>query len=229
MGSITRCASNGNAPSLLVVAQNVSSLHKYAEDIGADADMRQADVMFSETRAVAPLAAEVVPGFEVLMQVYASETDTAPRHGSVLMVRAGSVAKYTECRAGESDGGIEILQTTVQRDSPLRLVAVYRSPASSLPAFWDKLQLCLSSADSQELLMIGDFNINMLPPHDAAAARLQTLMAAAGTRQLVQGPTFRLGSLIDHAWTNATSATSGTLATYISDHLPVWAACGSSS
>lgn len=111
----------------------------------------------------------------------------------------------------------------------VHLLVVYRSPVhDNLSAFFLMLDNCLEEfktsrfSDSTPLLLLGDFNIDLLKNSPERKA-LEDLLFAHHCHQLVREHTSDYGSLLDHVWTNLppSDVRVQLLDTYWSDHVPV--------
>ena len=109
---------------------------------------------------------------------------------------------------------------------------IYRKPNTDLSQFQNSLLSVLDdlSVDKSNILLLGDFNVNLLPTSiDAKSNEFLTSLETIGLDQIVTSPT-RItkdsSSLIDHIYTNISNFKmhSGLIETDISDHFPVFVA-----
>ena len=79
------------------------------------------------------------------------------------------------------------------------LVAIYRPPRNSVVDFLNDFEEMLERiiCTPTDLLIVGDFNINMLSLTDPAANRLRNMLEVSGLSQHVQNSTHQNGHLLD--------------------------------
>ena len=108
--------------------------------------------------------------------------------------------------------------------SPSLLIGyLYRNPAATFEWYDNFLDMCEKvCARNADVLLMGDFNIDMLKPHHAWECTITLL----GLHQMVNSPTrvtATTSTLIDHVYTNKPTAVShvkvGSLT--VSDHFPI--------
>ena len=109
---------------------------------------------------------------------------------------------------------------------------IYRKPNTDLDQFQNSLLSVLDnlSADKSNVILVGDFNVNLLQTCiDGKAVELLTSLESTGLHQIITSPTRVTrdsSSLIDHIYTNISKYKmhSGIIETDISDHFPVFVA-----
>ena len=115
------------------------------------------------------------------------------------------------------------LEIKVSKGRPLLIGLFYRNPSAKFDWYDDFLHnLDCAGVHKNDVLLLGDFNIDMLKPHTA----WDCTTTLVGLEQLVTSPTrvtSRSATLIDHIYTNNPRAASdvsvGRLS--VSDHYPV--------
>ena len=118
------------------------------------------------------------------------------------------------------------------RWSNCTVVALYKSPKSTCP-LWQLLHLlgqALAGTDQQNILIVGDFNVNMAKCDAAECRELVQWMAARGFIHQNVGSTTDLVSQIDQIWANfQLGHPTQTLNCYYSDHKQLLVCLPSSS
>ena len=104
---------------------------------------------------------------------------------------------------------------------------IYRSPSGSIPLFLHTLNDLLDTIlkQSTELIIMGDFNINLMDIKSSVSLDFLSSMLAAGTLPSVCIPsriTESTSSLIDNIFCTATLIQNYVLVSDISDHFPVY-------
>ena len=91
----------------------------------------------------------------------------------------------------------------------LLLISIYRKQEIPCTTFCYELEKLLDRVSdiTQELMVVGDFNVWVNTEGDSDAKQLLTLMSAYGLSQLLDGPTHREGHTLDHVYVNPHSMT----------------------
>ncbi|KAK9719563.1 hypothetical protein QE152_g22579 [Popillia japonica] len=136
---------------------------------------------------------------------------------------AVSLDGYTIARRDRDDGGVALyinafsfVTLDLPRDDNFEHVwvkirvnkisftigVVYRPPSTSLPAFFESFENLLGSLilDTQEIVILGDFNINLLHPNDSFSLSFSSMCDSLGIKQIINEPTHATktsSSLID--------------------------------
>ena len=102
---------------------------------------------------------------------------------------------------------------------------VYRSPSGSIPSFMKILEEVLDLVQKHpcELILMGDFNLNLLDQNSASAADFLSMMLSAGTLPSVCIPTRVTemhASLIDNIFSSLDVLDNSVMISDISDHFP---------
>jgi exonuclease III len=132
-----------------------------------------------------------------------------------------------------SGRGLDILEQSFVTALPgpdlLTLISIYRSEQFvSVAQFCERLRPVLESVQGKRVVVVGDFNVNLLH-HSPPAQALSKLMRSYGFEQHVEVHTHKYGALIDHVWTNlgpSFSVSTGVLVSYWSDHSSIWCRIG---
>jgi Reverse transcriptase (RNA-dependent DNA polymerase) len=138
------------------------------------------------------------------------------------------IIHFTQRRYDLESDEVESLWIELKRqpqEPPTLIAIIYRNPVSSLEwydSFVQMMDAVTEKHPKSNILMLGDFNIDLLKPHTA----WESTCTLFGLKQLVSSPT-RItptsSTLIDHVYTNNTSKISDVSLSDIalSDHCPV--------
>lgn len=159
-----------------------------------------------------------------------SVSRTSKGGGVMLYVRQGYDFKYVDKVSFSIENVLECV--TIELELPsgknLFVVCCYRSPGTDLKVFNNNLSNILQVLRSKNLLLCGDFNVNLLN-YDSCKGTKEylDLLFAYGLYPLIDKPTRitnHSATLIDNIFTNVFSNSSnGIIITdEISDHLPVF-------
>lgn len=207
---------------LFAISHNARSALAHWADIQADPDFAAADVLhFTETHDSAGTLS--LPNCSSIGLASA-------QHGSELYL-SPAIQEYAVLKVVNTPEIELVVVAFTFRCQRLAFIGAYRAPhPSNLTAFLEKLQatVAAAAAAAPTLLLMGDFNINLLID-SCARQRLCNLMAAAGLRSALQQRTTDYFTCLDHVWTTASSVRAGTTDAYWSDHKIVWAALDCSS
>ena len=140
-----------------------------------------------------------------------------------------SKAEYFERGSGSYIKGIfscqechlPTISTFEHLDTSYRVIVVYRPPPSVkngnteeqfIDEFSDKLINC--STAHQNLLVIGDFNINMDKPDSPLQSKFTHLLVECALSQLVKDPTHCMGHILDLVMTRSDNSPVHSLSVY---------------
>lgn len=159
-----------------------------------------------------------IPGFDSFESDYSNQND-----GIVVFVRRG--IKYNVMKFDFKEANCLV----VNFSNEFALIAIYRSPSyRNLEPFFDSLDKVLNSLKSfKSLVLIGDFNINIIPKNaDPLVDEYLNLLASHALLPAHFYPT-REGHCLDHVIAR-TPYKSKTLVldSLITDHAPVLFSCG---
>jgi hypothetical protein len=106
--------------------------------------------------------------------------------------------------------------------SRLYVLGVYKAPQLFIQDFPTHLGNELLGSEDERMLIIGDFNIDLLQT-DGSTEKLQSLFRTRSFSQCVSTHTTDHGSLLDHVWVNFDTSKPSTclLEAYFSDHSPI--------
>ena len=111
-----------------------------------------------------------------------------------------------------------IVESTSAHDKAtnIHITCVYRYPNTPLKQFQAHLLRIKAVTTPKQKVIIGDFNINLIPKPQKAS---KDICQATQAHQLISDPTTKQNTLIDHIYTNLNNtATAKVLKTYYSDH-----------
>jgi hypothetical protein len=82
--------------------------------------------------------------------------------------------------------------------SDLIIVIIFRPPSSSLPLFFEEFfNFCTSLLSYGKVILLGDYNINLLSTHNKASVQFTDIIEIFGFEQIVTSPTRFGNSLLD--------------------------------
>lgn len=128
-----------------------------------------------------------------------------------------------------SDGYLELLHVVLRQrhQKDVHIIGVYRPPTGNVEIALDRIRDNLSRIrPHDEIILTGDFNINMLNMTSSSAKALQLLATTNGLIQLIDSPTRvtrKSATLIDLMFSNVKYVSkSGIIDCVMSDHHPVF-------
>ena len=134
------------------------------------------------------------PGFSVL----SLPRKTACRGGGIAAVYDSNL-KLKDC--SDTLPEASSFELALFRNPQVNFLVIYRPPSGSLPSstFFEEFEEVLSCADllPNRLVVMGDFNFHMDCPSKPEVRNFNALLTSLGYKQLVQGPTHRLGHTLD--------------------------------
>ena len=124
------------------------------------------------------------------------------------------------------------LKVSQHKEKPLHLGCIYRPP-SSPAAYWEKLECVLSQVDGDDIVLMGDLNVDFLSPTSDLFNSLNcSVLLPFGLQNVIQAPTListSQNSSLDVILTNMVAVHSGTVVSCdLSDHSLVHAIPGCS-
>ena len=193
---------------------NVRTLHKHCNDLASDYNIMATTVLcVAETKLqpntnLQPL--KLTFPFQYHNHPLHTTTRTSAKHGTSIFSKheLHNVAHYNT----------NTLEATTAYDSETKvhIACVYRYPNSPLKQFHDDLQKLEAATTTDQKVIIGDFNINLISKNQKAS---KDICSSTQTRQLITTATTKQQTLIDHIYTNLSIRTSSNvLKTYYSDH-----------
>lgn len=194
-----------------ITMNNVSTLRTNIRHIAACPNILASDVVIlQETRTfTAERHLFCFPEYEVIDCISAHNMtdtgqDTVPFNGSMMLCKDAlhPMASCLRLHAIPPDG-IEIIHAKF----PLcHVISIYKRPSVNINLLTNFLIDMMAVAPLQEsppMVLIGDFNIDLLGTSERPAAdAFVSFMEEQGFRQLITEATTINGSLIDHIWTN---------------------------
>ena len=163
---------------------------------------------------------------------YVSEHIFRNKHGggiSIFYLPIYSVSKISELSTINDCFESLFLNIKCNNHETICLGGVYRPPSCSLTQFNHSFRdTILSKLSFKNLLLAGDFNVNLLKENPSLAERdFNNLLSEFNLYQLIQFPTRvtpESSSLIDHIWTTISPISFSSVTDYpISDHYPICA------
>ena len=161
-------------------------------------------------------------------------SDNKVKHGGGLGMYIKDSLEYDDDIYGnlnKSDGNIELQWVVTRREhtKPILICNVYRPPDGNVSAALESLSSSLNEVkdlNKYELIILGDFNIDITKKNDAATKKLESFMIEQDLTQQIKETTRRTvntKTIIDIIMTNMKYIVkSGTLNYFISDHKPVY-------
>lgn len=215
--------------SFTIVFHNVRSLHLHMDDVRSDYNIQKADVnIFVETRLCTLDKDNMysMKGFTLYRNDY-TQSPTRSCYGSAVYIK--NLFHFREMPHRCNMNGVEItIMVTDQLIPNLHVVGIYRSGSNvTLAKFIDALNYLHDSkltTPDIPVVLLGDFNVNLLEQSSEQTALTRSLIAKRGYTQLIKQYTTDYRSLIDHIYTNVPHLveSSGVLESYYSDHKPVF-------
>ncbi|XP_035984990.1 uncharacterized protein LOC118558642 [Fundulus heteroclitus] len=155
---------------------------------------------------------------------YSSRADIATKEGGGVATYCKSILQPEERRYFHNVTDLEY--NVIRLDAPISVLVatVYRPPSYDLASFLKNIQNFLDglySIDIQPVVVLGDFNEDLLSPGKKA---IKDLFESKGFTQLISSPTTKKRTLIDHIYISRPEycVQSGVLQTYYSYHNPVY-------
>ena len=148
--------------------------------------------------------------------------------GVGLLYRHGVKVRLRTCR--HSFRSLEYMETNFTNVIDVRVIIIYRSPSYGLSSefFLDEFSTLLEEliVCSDELLIMGDFNLHIDDTENIQAVRFITILDSFGLKQHVVSPTHRDGHILDLVITrnNCTPLHVSNVCVFeqpISDHKPI--------
>ena len=136
---------------------------------------------------------------DILLDIPGYRMETLNRkqmaRGGLVLYIAGRLAYNIRCNLSRNEKGIfESLFIEIKSMRMyLVVVLVYRSPSGSIPSFLKILEEVLDSVQKHpyELILMGDFNLNLLDRNSASAIDSLSMMLSSGTTfSLYTNPSF---------------------------------------
>ena len=195
---------------------NIRSLNRHADDLAADYNYK-----YSFFTALAETHLMPTTSLQTLENTHRytdhnrynyTETTTGAKHGISCFATA-PLAHVTH----RNTQNMECTVARVTYPDTITFIVVYRYHRTAMRDFMDDLQKILEENTEGKLVVIGDMNLNTQVP--AVAHRIRTaVLEPNNLRQLKTGPTTKMGSTIDHVYTNIEDARAIVVPTYYSDH-----------
>lgn len=196
---------------LTITMINVSTLRPNNRHIASCPNVKASDVVvLQETRTIGGEAHSLCfPGYEVIERILAQNLtstgrDTVPFNGSIMLCKEAlrPLLSYLTLHAMPPNG-IEIIQAKLPS---CHVISIYKRPSVHIGVLINYLREMMgteSLTDSPPMVLIGDFNIDLMATcRHSAVSSFVSFMEAQGLNQLIDNPTTINGSLIDHIWTN---------------------------
>ena len=202
-----------NTSDITIKLLNVRSYVEHLEDLKADTNMVDADVLcFVETHLWSgQKTSDTVMSNADITRI---ERPDQAKGGIMIQTRKLLSVKKLQLKVF----GIEFAAATVCKGRRLvKVITVYRSPLSNSHIFRDNLQKLLHGLDNKVLtVMLGNFSFDLRssPMHP-----ILDLMCHNGYKQHVQQPTSDYESILDNVYTNGQQNVAiHVVDTYYSDH-----------
>ena len=195
---------------------NIRSLNRHAEDLAADYNYKN-----SYFTAIAETHLMPTTSLQSL-----EETHNYWDHNRINYVSTAPPAKHgiscfaTTPLASVTHHNTPTMECTVAQvtyPATYTFIVVYRYHRTAMGDFMDDLKRVIDMHKDDKLVIIGDMNLNTQVP--SVAYRIKTsILEPLKLKQLQTGPTTKMGSTIDHVYTNIADAMACVVPTYYSDH-----------
>ena len=145
---------------------------------------------------------------------------TRPYGGTAVYSKVPFVPDYPH---SHNINGIEFTIIKVISHPSLTIVGVYRSPKVPISQLCSAVREIMLEVDSDENIIIGDFNVNWLSETDRRPL-YNVMVTDNNYLQVIKYFTTDNNTLIDHIYCKTISEhlNSGILETYFSDHKTIW-------
>uniref|UniRef100_A0A3B5QQ24 ATP-dependent DNA helicase n=1 Tax=Xiphophorus maculatus TaxID=8083 RepID=A0A3B5QQ24_XIPMA len=216
---------------LTIVHHNVEGLVCHSEDMKQHHELMLADVLcLTETHlfgSSVPASCQM-EGYSFFSRnrhvSYSNRVDIATKEGGGVATYCRSLLQPQERRFFNQVTDIEF--NVVKVETPIRalIATVYRPPSYDLGTFLRNLQNLLdglNSMDIRPVVILGDFNEDLIPPGKKA---INELFRAKGFMQLISDATTEKRTLLDHIYISNPEycIQSGVLQAYYSYHNPIY-------
>ncbi|EFX61861.1 hypothetical protein DAPPUDRAFT_68577, partial [Daphnia pulex] len=200
------------------IVNKIEALNELVSDARPDI-LAITETWLTPTNGDHELAACCPSGFSAVHQPRASR-----RGGGVAVIFKSTIS--VRRHSHPTFNSFELIDCSLSlRPIAIRLLVVYRPPASSHSVFRDEFSSLLEqiALTNEKLLIVGDFNLSIRDQPDDAAQRLLDSTEAFGLSQLVTSATHEGGSILDLVFTRSSDdLVRGTsVLGFFSDHRPV--------
>ena len=151
-----------------------------------------------------------LPNYRLFRRDRSYSGSTAPSftHGGVCVYVRDNLDVTPVDNVGHSDLELLVLHLQCSRHrGPLTICCVYRPP-SAPSCFWPALESAFEGLESEEIILLGDLNVNVLCPEDRQVHCLKSFMGPLGLHNTVTSPTrttAKSSSCLDLVLTNSVS------------------------
>ena len=212
-----------------ILFQNVRSLHLHIDDVRSDYNIQKADVnIFVETKLclLDKDDAYQLSGFTLFRNDF-HQSNIRTCYGTAVYIKKN--VNCAEIPYRFNFNNVEITIMVLSHPIPnLHLIAIYRSKTNvKLSKLIDALRHLHDSKltdCSIPVVLLGDFNVNLMEQTTERRALTKYLIEERGYRQLINQYTTDYRTQIDHIYTNVPQLvqSAGALESYYSDHKPLF-------
>ena len=211
-----------------ILFQNVRSFHLHIHDVQSDYNIQKADVnIFVETKLC--LSDKDVtyelPGFNIYRNDF-NQSNMRTSYGTAVYIK--NDLNCTKLPYRFNMNNVEITVTVLSHPvTNFHIVGIYRSKTVRILHLIEALSHLHDSVLTEPtipIVLLGDFNINLLQDGAEQKALKAFLITNKGYKQLINQYTTDYRTQIDHIYTNVPHLvqSAGTLESYYSDHKPIF-------
>ena len=208
---------------------NVRSLHLHIDDVRSDYNIQKADVnIFVETKLCLSDRDETyqLSGFTLYRNDF-NQSSIRTSYGTAVYIKKDLDCIEIPFRFNFNN--VEITAMVLSYPIPnIHVVGIYRSKTfvtiSQLIDALSHLHNKVLTDCTVPIVLLGDFNINMMQESSEQKALKKSLITDRGYTQLINQYTTDYRTQIDHIYTNVPQIvqSAGTLESYYSDHKPIF-------
>lgn len=212
-----------------ILFQNVRSLHLHIDDVRSDYNIQKADInIFVETRLCISDRDDLysLSGFTLHRNDY-NHSYVRSSYGTAVYIK--NDLQFVEIPFRFNFNDLEITIMVLSHPIPnLHVVGIYRSKNNvrlqKLIQALDHLHNSKLTNSSVPVVLLGDFNVNLMDETAEQKALTTCLIKERGYTQLIKHYTTDNKTQIDHIYTNVPQLvqSAGTLESYYSDHKPIF-------
>ena len=205
---------------LKIVFHNCQSLPLHIEDIRSDNNIAAADIVVLVETKLASTDHDRnlgVPTFQLYRNDYSPQRSA---YGSVIYYKRGIIGNCKSVNYGD----VEITLMQIHKPFRIQVAGVYCRPKETATNIYAALQHLHNLLSDDPVVILGDFNVNIINDDDHGSRQLLRYMRNLQYRQLINEVTTNGGTAIDHIYTNLDDAVThhGCLESYTSYHKLLW-------
>ena len=193
---------------------NVRTMNKHAEDLASDFNIKASTIL-----CVAETNLKKTTNTNDLDSIFPHSYHNHPEFTNITPSAKHGVSLYSKYKLTNiKHVNTSTLESTTGYDNKTNtyLTCIYRYPNTSIATFIHDLTAISPPTIKHQKILMGDFNINIQNKHINTTEKI---CKCIGTNQLINNPTTKQNTIIDHIHTNLTEYHStGVIKTYYSDH-----------